>query len=226
MARLIPHSLKLAALGTIVLWLAGCGTVIQTPDIVMGDSFRPVNFHRGADQLPPQIRRVALLPLAATALGGGTDTGMETLQPVLASELGKTRLFEVVPISSEQLRRWTGKETWTAEEPLPRNFLERVRTDSGCDAVMFARLTVYHPYPPPALGWSIKLVDGVDGRVWWSIDEVFDAAEPTVTNGARRYSQQHLQQHSAAPDSRAILQSPSRFGQYTLSTAFSTLPAR
>jgi hypothetical protein len=122
--------------------------------------------------------------------------------------------------------QWTGRESWRAEEPLPRNFLQKIRESAACEAILFARLTAYRAYPPPATGWSMKLVDSVDGKVWWSVDEVFDSAEPAVVASARRYSQQHIQTGGAAPDPQAILQSPTRFGQYTLSAVLATMPGR
>jgi hypothetical protein len=41
------------------------------------------------------------------------------LEAVLSEELGKTKKFELVAVTSEQMRIWTGRPAWRAEETLP-----------------------------------------------------------------------------------------------------------
>jgi len=43
----------------------------------------------------------------------------EALEPLLYAELEKCKRFEVIPVSPEQLKQWTGKIGWRADEPLP-----------------------------------------------------------------------------------------------------------
>jgi hypothetical protein len=114
----------------------------------------------------------------------------------LAAELAKTKAFELVVITPQQLRQWTGRPGWTPEEKLPEKFFDRLRESAGCDGVLFCQLTLYRPYKPIAIGWNMRLV-GIQGlKSWWSIDEVFDAGSPAVVNAARRYGQSHLEQAS------------------------------
>jgi hypothetical protein len=60
----------------------------------------------------------------------------------------------------------------------------------------------------------------------WTVDEVFDAADETVVNGAMRYAQRTDPNAKSMSDYRFILSSPTRFGHYTLSVIFETLPRR
>ena len=219
--RLLAGSLAVA----LSVGLTGCQSFLPE-DTVIGPSYKPANVFCLSPQLPNSVRRVAILPITALLPGTDAEAGQEALQPVLLGELGKSRAFEVVSVTPDQLKQWTGRATWTAEELLPPNLLKTIRESLGCQAVLFTRLTHYRPYKPPAVGWNIKLVDCQDARIWWSIDEVFDAGNPPVANAARRYYQQYFQAGQTLPDSQTILNSPSRFGQYTLSAALATLPAR
>jgi hypothetical protein len=85
-----------------------------------------------------------------------------------------------------------------------------------CDAVLFAHLTEYHPYPPIRMGWNLKLVQATNSAVLWSVDEIFDASRQEVVNSARRYYKGHEWGIRTVGNSRAILDSPRRFAMYTL----------
>jgi hypothetical protein len=161
------------------------------------------------------------------------------LETVLYAELEKSGRFEVIPVSGEQLREWTGQASWRADEQLPLNFLERLRDGTGCDAVMFSQLIRYQPYEPLAVGWKFALVEKRETvldataapksavpEILWSADEVFDAGDVGVANAARAYYSQHLRNEAPLSDPATVLGSPSRFGQYTLNALFATLPDR
>jgi hypothetical protein len=185
------------------------------------------NAYRLDDRLPPQCRRVAVLPLACNASEPDAEEGARTLEPVLHTELAKCALFELVFISPEELRHWTGKTAWAAEEKLPVDLLGRVRAASGCDAVLFARLAHYRPYGPLQVGFNLKLVDAADPRViYWAADQVYDAGQPAVARQAKGFY--HHQAYAGRPlrDNRTILMSPRWFGQFALSSILATLPSR
>jgi hypothetical protein len=213
-------------IGVAILGLfSGCATA-PLSDTVLGPGYQPGNFFRADAVFPDNLRRVAVLPLTARAKDINAEAGIESLQPVLWGELAKTRLFELVLITPDQLRNWTGRPQITAEEKLPERFFEQVRASAGCDAVLFTQLSQYRPYHPLAVGWNMKLVSCVGLKTWWSLDEVFDAGETLVVNGARRYYQHHLLHSKSLADSQSILTSPRWFAQYTLSASLATLPGR
>ncbi|GDY21327.1 hypothetical protein LBMAG56_26730 [Verrucomicrobiota bacterium] len=197
-----------------------------TPDRVIGPSYRLSNVHVHPSDRLAQVRRVVLLPMTLSDDASTSSAGRDTLQPLLISELGKTKHFEVIQLTSAQLKQWTGRAEWTAEDPIPPDALGRMREETAADAVLFARLTQFRAYQPIAVGWSLKLVSLVDARILWSVDEIFDAGEPTVVNAARRYYLEHQADDSALGDSRAMLNSPRRFGRYAAHATFASLPPR
>jgi hypothetical protein len=208
-----------------VMFLTGCNT-LQLSDRVIGPDYSPENVHRMSGRLAPEVRRVAVLPVTFDARGVDAETGRATLEPVLYRELGKTKRFELISVSPEQLRHWTGRTAWTAEERLSVDLLKLLRDELGCEAVLFSRVTHFHAYPPLVVGLNLKLVDAEHPKFLWAVDEVFDAADPSVVNGARRYQQRQEQLPAALADSHSILNSPSRFGHYAASALFATLPER
>jgi hypothetical protein len=154
------------------------------------------------------------------------ESGRETLDPVLMGELIKTKTCEWTAVTPEQLLNLTGRSRWSAEDALPTNIVKTIREAVGCDAILFTRMTQYRPYPPIAIGWSLKMIECKESQVIWSVDEMFDAGDGTVANAARRYYQENLHQPEPLSDSRSILASPRRFGQYTMHAVLSTLPER
>jgi len=186
----------------------------------------PRNAFRAGPQLPNEVRRVAVLPIAAENTDPDMDFGQESLLPVLVGELNKRGLFELVVVTPEQLMQWTGKSRWSAAEKLPAQLLERLREDLGCDAVLFARLSQYKPYPPLAMGWNLQLVLMDHSRIYWAADEVFDMSERAVAASAQQYGRRQFEGRDPHTDPSSISLSPRQFGQYSLASLLATLPAR
>ena len=223
--RLFPLR-RLAVLGLAVAGLlSGCATN-PLEDRVWGPSYQPLNIYTEAHTLPARLRRLAVLPLTAAGESTELEFGRASLEPVLFAELGRVNQFELVPVTPEQLQRWTGRSSWTGEEKLPQDFFEKLRAAAGIDGVLLCRLTQYRAYEPLAIGWRLKLLDARNPRVIWAVDEVFDARQSDVANAARRFAQAHPEPVPPVGDSRSALMSPRRFAQYTASAVFQTLPAR
>ena len=187
---------------------------------------RPTNIYQASARLPQNVRRVAVLPVTVAQPDLTTEIGRDDLEPVLYSELRKANVFEIVVVSREQLRSLTGRTEWKTLDELPREFFERLRMDTGCDAVMFCQLVHYRPYPPIAVGWDLKLVDSRKSQILWAVDEVFNAGEGSTARAARHYYAAHIQTSSPVTDSWSILQSPRRFTQYAVNAVFATLSSR
>ncbi len=219
--------------------LMSCATPPLDPGLT-GPFHKIANYYLVNQKLPDEIRRIAILPLTASQNNQAATAGLEMLQPILYAELSKARLFEVVMVPANRLEQWTGKPSWTQDEQLPADSLIRVKEETGCDAILFNQLTVYRPYPPLAIGWRLLLVK-TDGQVIWSLDEVFDAGEPTVANSARRhalgtdrknaeFTYQTGTGSGALFSSRVPgwewLNSPRFFAGYTVSAAVKTLTAK
>jgi len=204
--------------------LTGCTTPGSGAKVV-SDSGLPRNVFCEAGRMPDDLKRVAVLPLGVMGEDAVLESGREALYPILQSELMRAARFEVIPVSPEQCRQWTGRTGWSASETLPRDFFERLRQGTGCDAVLFSQLTRYRPYPPVAVGWRLQLVMDDPIRAWWAVDEVFDGGDPVVAEAARAYYKVHFAP-PAGSDPDSILSTPRRFGQFTLTAVTESLPPR
>ncbi len=206
--------------------LGGCAAAPRNVRRALTAGYRPGNVFLRQPELPPSIRRVAVLPLPKAPDDAEQAAGVEALQPLWLAELVKRNLFEVVPVSPEQLRTFTGRTSWSADEELPLDFFQRLRQATGCDAVLFACLTTYQAYPPLRTGWRARLVDSSQHLTWWSIDELFDAGADPVAVAAEAYAEAELNLPDPLLSDTGVLHSPRRFGQYTAWAVASTLPHR
>ena len=219
--------LAVAAGGLVcALLLSGCVSSSQIHQ-ALGPSYHPDNIHCIYPVLPDTIRRVAVLPITVESGDWQAAREREHLQPILNSEFGKAKKFELVAVSPGQLREWTGRSAWPAAEPLPNTLLSELERQLGCDAVLFSHLRPFHAYKPMVMGWMLRLVECQNQQIFWSADEVFDASDERVVRGAQKYSQQHGESWwQPLADPASILSSPRRFSHYTLSALFATLPER
>jgi hypothetical protein len=189
-------------------------------------AYQPANVYRAETSFPPAIKRVAVLPLTTLTDEAAMSFGRDTLAPILLQELGRARMCELVPVSSDELRRLTGRDSWSGEEKLPWDLFDKLRTRLGVDAVMFSRLTQYRAYEPLAIGWRLKLFDAEEPHILWAVDEVFDARVPEVAAAAKRHARTHPEAAPSPDNTHSVLQSPRRFGHYTASAVVETLPRR
>ena len=207
------------------LVLVGCADWLP-PRRMLVSSYTPRNVYCATNVLPPTLRRVAVLPMTQDESGVAAEEGVANLEPMLVAELRKRNAVEVVVVAREDLRLWTGQPLWKAETPLPTNFFQKISAATGCDAVLFCRLTVYRPHPPLAVGLATKLVECPRRTVFWSVDEVFDASSAPVVSAAEAYGAYELNLPSPQLDGSAVLLSPRRFGQYAAHAVVATLPGR
>jgi hypothetical protein len=209
-----------------VLALTGCHTIATPRDVVRGKGYQPQNIYSESPTLPKNIRRVVVLPLTGDENDAVMNEGRTTLAPILVSELIKTKKFEVVTPDAAFLKNRAGRMEWAGEGTLPPDFFALLHENTACDAVLFARLTVYRAYPPLAIGWRLRLVNAETGKTIWAADEIFNGGEPSVNNGARRHQLTEDREPSGAPSEWFVQNSPSKFGQYTAACLLATLPAR
>ncbi len=212
-----------------------------------GSDIKSDNIYVSASNLPPTLRRVAVLPLAHEESQQELTSGCEMFEQVLQSELIKTKRFEVVSVGARELNYTTGQRSWTGAEDLPANFFDTLRKAHDCDAVLFCQLTTYQPYAPLVTGWRMKLVDVSTQRIIWAADMVFDANDAAVRKDAQKFqkeqqgengerkSKKALQSltswiyHEPAPvteEQWEVLNSPRYFGQFSLAKLLKTLPQR
>jgi hypothetical protein len=208
-------------------WLLALGCSSQKltlPEV--GPRFVPTNVYKAVQKLPPDLRRVAILPFTVHGEDRAANDRIEILSGIFDEELRKLRRFEVVTVSSPELRRWIGRSGISASDPVPPDLLSRIRTNLVADAVMFVRVHSYRPYPPVSLGWDVRLVTSSTGQTLWSVDETFDASQADVARAARDYFRSHHTGASELGDPQADLRSPAHFTRYAAQAALATLPAR
>ena len=210
---------NLAAACFALVLLAGCSTPQALPD-----NRKSQNTFNWNPVLPPDLRRVAVLPI--TCEGGSFDDteGRDALAPILQAELARTKRFEVVPISSEALEKQTGKPSLCDSEVLPSDLFDWLKNFCGCDAVLFCRLTTFQCYPPLAVGWRMRLVDLRSRNTLWATDEVFDAGQGTPCQQSRLHQWLGLGCPAQTTEEWLQQNSPRHFGQMALAKVFSTLP--
>lgn len=203
------------------------------------------NAFASSAQLPADLKRVVMLPLACDQFSGTLADGCHMLNPTLFAALTKTGKFELVPVDPETLRNCTGRMSWTGDEALPKDFFQSLKQYYGCDAVLFCHLTTLRPNPPLAIGWRLILADASTGRIIWATDQIFDANNPTVAKAAKEFERRE-QPHqsafyhiysflawcintptrSALDDQWNILHSPRYFAEFCAAESLETLPQR
>jgi hypothetical protein len=184
------------------------------------------NVFRAGATLPRSVTRVAVLPLAVKGTSESLATGREVLEGLLPMELQRLERFEFVQVTPEQLREWTGRVSWGADDVLPENFLKQIEERLDCEAVLFPRLTRFQAYPPLAIGWDFKLVRTSSAAVLWAADELVDAGDRAEAARAVNYANQGSPQPFWVKKDDIILTSPLRFGQYSLNSVIATMPGR
>lgn len=209
----------------LVILCAGCATPPKIADIVIGPDYEVTNYNRRDPVLPPEVRTVAVLPITGN-LDTLTSEGKEYLEEVAKSELDKLGRFEAIYLTREQLKLWSGKESWRSDEVIPRPMLEKLKKETAAQGILFIHLSNYNPYPPLMIGWKMKLVRADSMEVLWAIDEVFDAGEESVSNSARRFSKNRVPTNPVLTDSRTVLLSPTIFARYSLTASLATIPER
>lgn len=203
----------------------GCRSTATSRRLLVSP-YKPTNVFVRQPGMPADMLRVAVLPFPRSGKAQADTASRTSLEPVLVAELRKRKRFEVVPVTPEDLSVWTGRGSWTFTDELPEKFFQVIQKSTGCDAILFASLTTFHPYPPLSIGWNLKLVHCRDRLIWWSVDEVFDAGDESVAAAAEAYGRREMTLPAPLLENSAILDSPRRFGQYTAWAVASTLPVQ
>lgn len=206
--------------------LAGCRVVPPSVRRTLAAPYQPENVYVRQLVLPEGIRRVALLPIPQNHEDVLQSAGAELLEPVLKAELAKRNAFELIQVSPQTAAQAAQGDAWAAADPLPQDFFDRLSRATGCDAVIFASLTDFKPFPPLRTAWKMRLVDCRQHMTWWAVDETFDAGVLSVAVAAEAFARSSLNEPNPLLADTGVLHSPSRFGQYTANALAATLPHR
>ena len=189
----------------------------------MGPFYTVGNVYMAPEGLQPQVRRVAMLPLIPSRGDRYAERGIQFMQPVLTQEFSRNRIFDVVTIPPDRLQRMFGRRAIYADEPLPYDFLPKLKQETGCQAVLFAELTTFRPYPPVAVGWKLHLFDLDSEELVWAVDEVFDGGHIAVANSLRRFVRKTHSTHNSAATEILVLDSPREMARFSIAELIPTL---
>lgn len=193
---------------------SGCATARprSVPQMTTCGQFRAPGFDWSV------VRRILLVPLANESASPSAST---ELQEALAARLQYSGRFEVVQPSSNG--HITCKETVRIHGRFDEADLLRLASEYQVDAVLFGTITQYHPYAPPRIGLSLRLISPADAAVIASIDGLWDTREKSVAEQARSY---HAQMHTGERSLMGgdlVLESPHVFQRFACHEAVKAL---
>ena len=211
---------------TCICMFVGCRTTdVNGPANQQASS--AINHYSPFGQIPAHVRRVAVLPITYEDSNWHAYSSLDWINPLLLAELSKRELFEVVPISSEELKNWTDASTLRIDRTLSSSVLFKLQLEFGCDAVLFSHLQSYRPFRPMLAGWKLQLIDIRLQSAIWAADETFDASDRSISQAVRSYSKgSTVEATRIHADSNQVLLSPQYFSRFTLASLFSSMPPR
>ena len=189
----------------------------------VGPFYTVGNVYMAPTGLNANVRRVAILPLIPSRGNREAERGVLFMQPILTEEFSRNRIFDVVTVTPDRLKRLFDLQAIYADEPLPHDFLTTIRKETGCQAILFTELTTFRAYPPVALGWKLHLFDLESEELIWAVDEVFDGGQSSVANSLRRHIRKNHSTHGAAATEILVLDSPREMARFSLSQLTPTL---
>jgi len=212
--------------GCLALLLAvstGCQTARETIQEAWTEPFVPTNYYT-VGPLDAEMQRVVVLPLYSGILAPGES--LDAMEAVLRSELAKTLRFEVIGVDVLALERMVGRRRLSSSEELPPTLFTELETAYAADGVLFLEITHLHAYRPLQVGLRGTLVSPQDASIQWAFDHVFDAGDPAIEAGARRYESFAGRTGYPIDTTSSVLLSPRRFARYAAFEMFRTLPPR
>lgn len=209
-------------LGIIGIFCIGCQTerrqLVHFKEDTLTPSYMPTNFT--LTPIPDRVISLAVLPLSTDLMQGDQKKAFDQ---ILLQEIGKTNLFEVIPVTSLQAQEWFQQESLSRYKAFPNNALETLHKKTSADALLLGEIIEYHPYSPIRLGLKLAIVEVGTGQVLWSFEDTFDAGLITVAYGAERYSEVALKAPYPFSEAQTMAISPRMFFQYASYQAFKSI---
>lgn len=184
-----------------------------------GESYELTNLF-AVEVLPPELRRVAVLPVYS---GGNQLLEKERFEHLWTGELRRAGRFEILVLPSQTLLDIAGRDALAPNEPFPRELAEYLAV-RGVNGVLQLAVFEYSPYRPFVVGASARLFTLTDGSVLWQVDELFRSSEKRTIVSAREYALLNRSSRFPENDSYAALRGPMLFSEFVLHTLVSSLP--
>ena len=111
-----------------------------------------------------------------------------------------------------------GSSSYSLEE------LSVIRQQSKADAVLFGRITQYHPYPHLLVALHLKLIDLRNGKLLWATEQVWDSTDKRVERRMRLYFNTRMRAGFQPLDWEILITSPRAFNNFVACEVAQTLP--
>ena len=201
---------------------SGCRKFEQEKIVAKADPYTPTNLYP-IERLPKYFNRVAVLPV----YHNDSDSHLlEFADPIFQQELIQERIFEVIPISTQEMKTIFGLERVSSVGKLPNNFLSEIGNITQANGILFTEIISYSPYRPINISVRSKLVDINSGELMWAVDEIVDAGHASVLLAASHFQNSSQVRALSQKTSGSATQSPRTFVKFVASSLFSTLPQR
>jgi len=197
-----------------LLCFTGCATEYIEIDRAAPPYFRASNFFVAPETTQVMPKRVLVLP----CYGSVAVSTLGDLNQVLAQELAKVKLFEVIPPTRVKIANRRNDQEFNLQEA------SLWAREVGADGLLITHVTSCRPHRPLVLSVAMKLWNIPKETAVWSVDETLDSQLTPVANGARNYYLSELRVAYPTRRSDQILESPRMFFQYAFSALLSTLP--
>jgi hypothetical protein len=186
---------------------------------VPGQGYRIKNFF-AVDQLPADLRRVAVLPVF---VGEDHVFDRDRFDELVESQLRRAGRFEIIVVDQSVLRNKTGRSQIAVSEQIPVSLVRHLQT-KGVDGVFQLSITEFSPYRPFALGVHARLFPLGEPKAIWAVDELFSSSDQKVVNSARHYALSSQNKRPPYGDSYAALRGPFLFSKFVMRTIVQTIP--
>jgi hypothetical protein len=160
------------------------------------------------------VRRVVIVPLWNES---PDPTAAQAIVEALCAELQSIGRFEVLVAPIEVPSEWSRRVRVSGH--FDEMELFELAQSFHADAVLCGAVTHYHPYAPPRVGLSLRLISTAESVVIASVDGLWDARDLAVAEEARAYYGHTMTMNHVISGQDVILTSPQLFQKYVCAQA-------
>jgi len=180
---------------------------------------------------PRTLGRVAMIELEN--LSSYPPIGPDVTE-ALYRALQKRQIFSLFVIGRDQ-PGWESiqfeMDSATSLPSLPSDYrlqyspkqLSAMRKSLKCNGILIGTVTQYRPYPHMVLGLRLKLIDLRDGKVFWAVEQVWDAEDKATKERIKRYFHSQMQPEAGALGEQLVTVSSLQFLDFVAYEVAATL---
>lgn len=164
------------------------------------------------------VKRVVLMPMDNQSAFAHASVELQTN---LAAEFQRTGRFDIVMATREDPGA-RARDIFSSG-----NFDElellRIAREYDAQAILFGRVTQYHPYAPPRVGLSLIMISPAEGVAIASSDGLWDARELSTSRQAQGYLKENLSWRQGLMGVDRALESPDVYQRFVCQQIASSL---